>query len=90
MGVSTMFGTGRKQFGIWVFLEIQEINFLGALKLNMSIVYFYLNFFSFYEKVPSVLDHACFLRNNFPHHTPSNPHDIFFTDSYLFIYLYFI
>ena len=77
MGVSTMFGTGRIQFGIWVFLEVQEINFLGALKLNMNIVYNLFELFSSYEKVPSVLDHACFFRNIFPHHTPSNPHDIF-------------
>ena len=45
MGVSTMFGTGKFFFGIWVFLEAQEINYLGPLKVNMSNVCFHMNFF---------------------------------------------
>ena len=61
IGVSIMFSTVKKQYGIWVFLQVQEINFLGPLKVNMNIVYFYMNFFSFYEKFfPLLTMHAFF------------------------------
>ena len=77
MGVSTMFGTGRKQFGIWVFLEVQEKNFLGALKLNMSIVYFYLNLFHFTKKFLPFLNMQAFFEIFFPT-IPPPTHMIFF------------
>ena len=61
-----MFGTGeKKQIGIWIFLVVQKINFLGPLKVNMDIVYFYMNFFHFTKKVPSALDHAGSFSNFF-------------------------
>ena len=50
MAVSATFGTGREiiQFGIWVFLEAQEINFRATAKVKMmNIAYFYVNFFHF-------------------------------------------
>ena len=75
VGVSTMFSTGKKQYGIWVFLQVQEINFLGPLKVNMNIVYFYMNFFSFYEKFFPLLTMHAFFRNILPHY---NTHDIFY------------
>ena len=77
MGVSTMFGTGRKQFGIWVFLEVQEKNFLGALKLNMNIVYFYLNLFHFTKKFLPFLNMQAFFEIFFPT-IPPPTHMIFF------------
>ena len=77
MGVSTIFGTGKKQFGIWVFLEVQEINFLGPLKINENIVYLYMNFLYFTNKFFLLLTMHSFLQNILLHHTPSNPHDIF-------------
>ena len=77
MGVSTMFGTGRKQFGIWVFLEVQEKNFLGALKLNMNIVYFYLNLFHFTKKFLPFLNMQAFFEIFFPTMPPPT-HMIFF------------
>ena len=47
MGISAMFeNRKKKQFGIWVFLEVQKINFLDPT-LNFNIVYFYTNFFHF-------------------------------------------
>ena len=77
MGVSTMFGTGRIQFGIWVFLEVQEMNFLGALKLNMNIVYFYLNFFHLTKKFLPFLTMLAFFEIFFPT-IPPPTHMIFF------------
>ena len=68
----------KKQFGIWVFLEVQEINFVGPLKVNMIIVCFYIDFFSFNEKVPSTLDHTRLFRNILPHHISTNSNDIFY------------
>ena len=56
-----MLGTGKKQFGIWVFLEVQEIKFLEPLKVNMNIVHFYMNFFHFNKKfLPLLTMHAFF------------------------------
>ena len=63
-----MFGTGKKI--IWhLGLARSPGNFLGPLKENMAIVYFYMNLFSFCEKVPSALDHADFFSKYFtaPH-----------------------
>ena len=62
-----MFGTGeKKQIGIWIFLVVQKINFLGPLKVNMDTVYLFLyELFSFYEKVPYTLDHSGFSSNFF-------------------------
>ena len=53
-----------KKIDIWVFLEVQEIDFLGPLNLNLNIVYLYMNF-SFYEKVSSALDHPGFFPKYF-------------------------
>ena len=84
MGVSTMFGTGKKQFGNRVSLEVQEINFLGPLKENVNIVYFYENFFHFTKKFLPLLTMHAFFRNILLHQTLSNPHVIFYR--YLLIY----
>ena len=84
MGVSTMFGTGKKQFGNRVSLEVQEINFLGPLKENVNIVYFYENFIHFTKKFLPLLTMHTFFRNILPHQTLSNPHVIFYR--YLLIY----
>ena len=63
MGVFTMFGTRKENYlTFWVFLEVQEINFLSPLKVNINIADFYMNF---YEKVPSTLDHAGFFSKYF-------------------------
>ena len=80
MGVFTMFGTGKKLFEIWVFLEVQEINLLGPLKVNMIIVYF-CNFFhlrkSSFRSWPRMLFFEIFHRT-----TPPLTQMIFFTDFY--------
>ena len=55
MGVYTMFCT-REKIVIWVFLEIQEINFLGPLKVNINIVYFHMNIFNFMNKFFKIFD----------------------------------
>ena len=55
MGVCTMFCT-REKIVIWVFLEIQEINFLGPLKVNINIVYFHMNIFNFMNKFFKIFD----------------------------------
>ena len=55
--------------------KVQEINFLGPLKVNMNIVYFYMNFFSFYEKFFPLLTMHAFFQNILPHY---NTHDIFY------------
>ena len=80
MCASTMFGTRQKQFGMRVFLEAQEINFLGPLKVNMNIVYFYMNFiiFHFPKKFFPLLTMQAFFRNILQHHTPSNPSEILY------------
>ena len=80
MGVSVMFSTEKKQFGIWVFLEVQEINFLGLLSVNMNIVYivyFYMNSFGFVKKFLPLLTMHAFFRNTVLHHNSSIPNDIF-------------
>ena len=84
MCVSTMFGIGKKYFGIWVFLKVQEINFLGPLKVNMNIAYFYMNFFHFTKKLLLLLTMHVFFRNILLQHIPSNPNDI----SYSFFLFY--
>ena len=71
----------KNQFGIWVFREVQEINFLGPLKVNMDIAYFNMNFFHFAKKFFPLLTMQAFFRNILPHHTPSTQM-IFFTDFY--------
>ena len=48
----------KKQFGIWVFLEVQEINCIFVYEL-----------FSFYEVVP-LLTMRTFFRNILAHGTP--------------------
>ena len=73
MGVCTMFCT-REKIVIWVFLEVQEINFLGPLKVNINIVYFHMNIFNFMNKFFKICD---FFWNILLHHTPSNSNDIF-------------
>ena len=79
MGVSTMSSTKKKKKnGIWVFLEVLEINFLGLLNLNMNIVYFYMNSFHFMKKFIPLLTMHPFFRNILLHHIPSNPNDIFY------------
>ena len=78
MGVSTMFSTGKKTIGVWVFLEVQEINFLGLLSVNMNIVYFYMNAFHFMKKFLPLLTIHAFFRNILTHHTTCNPNDIFY------------
>ena len=53
MAVSTTVGIEVEiiQFGCWVFLETQEINFRDTLKVNMiNIAFFYENFFHFRKK----------------------------------------
>ena len=61
MGVSPIFSTSKKQFGIFLCLEDQEMNFLGSLKLNMNIVYFNMNFFHFSKKfLPLLTTHTFF------------------------------
>ena len=59
-----------------VFLELQEIFFLGPLKVN--IVYFSINFFHFTKKLILLLTMQAFFRNILPYHTLSNPNDIFY------------
>ena len=77
MGASTMFVTREKNtFGIYVFLQVQEIFFLGPLKVN--IVYFTINFFHFTKKLIPLLTMQAFFRNILPYHTLSNPNDIFY------------
>ena len=78
MGVS-MFGTGKKKFGIWVFLEVQEKNFLVPLKVNINIVYFYIDFFHFTKKFLLVLTMHAFFLSILPHYTLSNQ-NLIFTD----------
>ena len=68
MAVSTMFGTGKNiQFGSLVFLEVQEINLRGNMWGSKCDEYciFLWEFFSFYEKVPSPLDHVAFFSKYF-------------------------
>ena len=81
MGVSTMFGTVKKQFGIWDFLEVQEINFLGPLKVNVNIVYLYMNFFDFTKKFLTLLTMQAFFEV-FYRTTPPSTQMIFFADFY--------
>ena len=68
----------EKKIGIWVFLEVQEINFLGFLNVNMNIVYFYMNSFHFMKKLLPLLTMHPFFRKILLHRTPSNPNDIFY------------
>ena len=80
MGVSTMFGTEKKKkFDIWVFLEVQEINFLGPLKVNMDIVYFCMDFFDFTKKFLLLLTMQVFFKI-FYRTTPPPTQLTFFTD----------
>ena len=72
MGVSTMFGT-RKKIGIWVFVEVQEISFLGHLKGNMNIVHFCMNFFHFTKKFLLVLTMQAFFNFFFTTPHPLQP-----------------
>ena len=51
---------GKKQFGIWVFLEVQEVNFLGSLKVNINIIYFYMKFFHFAKRFLPLLTMEAF------------------------------
>ena len=44
----------------------------------MNIVYFYMNFFHFTKNFLLLLATQDFFRNILPHHTPSNPNDIFY------------
>ena len=54
MAVSAIVGTAKKimQFGIFVFVEAQEINLRGYCKVVnvIRIIYFYKNFFRFTKK----------------------------------------
>ena len=54
------------QFGIMVFLEVQEVNLQSNMRGSKSDEYciFYKSF-SFYEKVPFYFDLAAFFRNIF-------------------------
>ena len=61
----------KKQFGILVFLEVHEINFLEPLKVNTNTVYFYMNFFHFTKKFLPLLTMQAFLWNILPQHTAS-------------------
>ena len=72
-----MFGT-RKKIGIWVFVEVQEISFLGPLKGNMNIVHFCMNFFHFTKKFLLFLTMQAFFNFFLQHHAPSNPNYIFY------------
>ena len=67
-----------KQFGIWVFLEVQTINFLAPLKVNMNILYFYMNVLHFMKKFLPLLTMQVFFQNILLDCTPSNPNDIFY------------
>ena len=72
MSISTKFGTAENimQFGIFVFVEAQDINLQGNLqgsKFDRDCVFSW-EHFSFYEKVPSSHDRVVF--------TPS-PSDVF-------------
>ena len=55
------------QFGIFVFVEVQETNWRGNLQGSKCDGYFVFlwNVFSFYEKVPSDLDLEVFFLNIF-------------------------
>ena len=60
MAVSTIVGTAKKtmQFGIFVFVEVQETNWRGNLqgtKCDGDFIFLW-KLFSFYEKVPYHLD----------------------------------
>ena len=63
------------QFGIMVFLEVQEINLLGNMRGCRCDEYciFFMKTFSFNEKVPFPFDPAAFFRNIFT----STPRDVF-------------
>ena len=67
-----------KKNGIWVFLEVHDLNFLGPLKVNMDISYFYMNFFNFTEKFLPLFTTQTFFRNILLHYTTSIPNDIFY------------
>ena len=53
------------QFGIFVFVEAEEVNLEGSWQGSKCdrILHIHENFSLFYEKVPSPLDHAGFFRN---------------------------
>ena len=68
MAVSTMFGT-EKKYTIWHFGLSRSPGSKFARQCEavnlMNIVYFYKIFFSFYEKVPSPLDHIALFSKYF-------------------------
>ena len=69
MAVFTMIGTAKKnmQFGIFVFVEAQKINYRGNLqggKCDGDCIFFE-TFLSFCEKVPFLFDPAGSFRNIF-------------------------
>ena len=77
MGVSTMFGTGKKT--IW-HLGLSRSPGSKLLRLFESKYQYYIflyEIFSFCEKVPSTLDHGGFFRKILAHHTSSNPNIIY-------------
>ena len=68
----------KKQFGIWVFLEVQERNFLVPLKVNINIVYFYIGFFHFTKKFLLVLTMHAFFSKYFTTLHPLQPKFYFY------------
>ena len=78
MSVSTMVGTRKEQFGIWVFLEVQEINSLGPLKVNINIVDFYMNCFHFKKKFLPLLTMQAFFLFFLFYRTTSSPTQVIF------------
>ena len=79
MGVSIMYGTGKK--GIWhLGLSRSPGNkfLLGLFKVNMNIEHFYMNFFHFTKKFLPSLDH---ISSEIFYRTIAPPTQlIFFTD----------
>ena len=78
MDVSTMFGTEKKTIWHLSLYRSPRSKFLWPFESKYEYCIFLYELFLFYEKLPSPLDHADFFRNILPHHTPSNPNNIFY------------
>ena len=70
MGVSTMFSTGKKNNLAFGYSKSPGNKFLRPFECKYEYCIFLYELFSFYEKVPSTLDHACFSSKYFyaPHY----------------------
>ena len=72
MGVS-MFGTGKKTIWDLGFSGSSGKKFLSPFESKYKYCLFLYRFFSFYQKVPSGLDHACFFSKYFTTLHPLQP-----------------